>query len=102
MKYKNWIFGKDGALLRAAATGRLDLIEELISEGANLNVVSCNGYTPIHRAAQNGHTAIVEFLLNEGAIADAESSDHQTPQSLAETNGHKDIVTMLSRKQRKP
>jgi len=97
MKYENWLFGKDGALFKAAATGKLELARELIADGANINAASSTGYTPIHRAAQNGHKGMVEFLLENGADAGVESKDNQTPLKLAIQNGHADVATILKK-----
>ncbi len=95
MKYENWLFGKNGALFKASAGGKLALLKELLAEGADINVTSQNGYTPLHRACQNGHADIVGFLLSSGANATAESKDHETPLSLAVKNGRKDIESIL-------
>ena len=97
MKYENWIFGKNGALLRAAAHGNLDLVRELASAGANVNAISPNGYTPLHRAAQKGHPDIVRFLLDNGASRDVRSVDGQIPESLAIKEGHSGISAILAR-----
>lgn len=95
MKYENWLFGKDGALLRASAHGKLALAEELVSTGADVNITSSNGFTPLHRAAQHGHVTVVEFLLSKGAKLKPASKDHDTPLSLAQKNGHEDIAEIL-------
>lgn len=97
MKYENWLFGKDGALFRAAAHGRLDLTWELISMGANVNATSNNGFTPLHRASEHGHIAVVKFLLSKGANVNAKSEDGNTPLSLALRNRHKDIANLLKK-----
>jgi len=98
MKYINWLFGKDGALFRAAAMGKLDLTGELIASGANVNITSRNGYTPLHRAAQNGHEEIVALLLKHGANLRAVSNDKLLPVDLARDKGHKGIVKQLGGK----
>lgn len=97
MQYQNWLFGKDGALFHASATGNLHSVEILVSMGANVNAQSVNGYTPLHRAAQNGHKAVVEHLLIHKANANAKSVTNETPLSLAEKNKHSDIAALLSR-----
>ncbi|MBN2302790.1 MAG: ankyrin repeat domain-containing protein [Lentisphaerae bacterium] len=95
MKYVNWLFGKNGALFRAAATGQLDLVKELIANGADANVKSATGYTPLHRAAQNGHREVVEFLLECNANPNTQTKDHLTPAALAEQSQHIHIVQIL-------
>lgn len=96
MKTTTWIFGKDGALLSAASQGELDLVRELVAEGAKVNKASPNGITPLHRAAQNGHQAVVKVLLESGADPTVKSHDQSTPASLAEKNSHREIVQLLS------
>ena len=95
MKYDNWVFGKDGAFLSAAAKGRLELVKELYGLGADINTTSPNGFTALHRAAQNGHLEVVKFLLKHGAKLKAQASDKSTPLSLAQDNKHSDIAEFL-------
>ena len=95
MKEVNWLFGKDGALFQASAQGNQELAKELVADGANVNVTSSKGYTPLHRAAEYGHKDLVEFLLKNGANADAMSKQGETPLSLAEQKRHDDIVMCL-------
>ena len=97
MKYVNWLFGKDGALMYASAHGDLELARELVNDGANVNVTSRNGFTPLHRAAQNGHTDVVRWLLQCGADASARSKGKDTPLTLSRQNGHKQIVKLLEK-----
>lgn len=91
----DWLFGKDGALFRAAARGVPDMARELIDRGANVNARSNRGITPLHRAAQNGHVEIVEMLLDGGAEPDIEANDGETPLSMAESSGHDAVVSLL-------
>lgn len=39
----------------------------LIQLGANVNIQSQNGFTPLYMAAQENHDAVVSFLLANGA-----------------------------------
>ena len=98
MKFENWLFGKDGALFRAAAQGKMDLARELVSLGANVNAASKSGFTPLHRASQNGHADIVRFLVDAGANPAAESRDRKTPLMLATDSGHGEIAAFLRRR----
>ena len=98
MKYESWLFGRDGALFRAAATGRIELVRQLIAEGANVNAASRNGYTPLHRAAQNGHEAIVNILLSHNAVAGAMTANKLSPLDLATQSGHASIADLLRKK----
>jgi ankyrin repeat protein len=94
-RIKNWLFGRDGALLRAAVLGRVDLVQRLHADGANTMCSSMSGFTPLHRAAERGHRDVVEFLIQHGADPVAEADDGSTPVSLAEKNGHHDIAALL-------
>ncbi|OGT43166.1 MAG: hypothetical protein A3F42_04485 [Gammaproteobacteria bacterium RIFCSPHIGHO2_12_FULL_37_34] len=59
-------------LLWAAAKGRAEVVDYLISKGANLNVSSNHpggkdhGKTPLYWAADNGYSGVVETLLKHG------------------------------------
>jgi ankyrin repeat protein len=98
MKHKSWLFGKNGAFFRAAVLGDQKLVEELARAGADINVASSKGFTPLHRAAQHGHIQTVEFLLREGADPSATAKDGSTPLSLAEQCGQRSISDLLRRK----
>ena len=45
----------------------VDLVADLIKEGANVNEKGYDGWTSLHAASQNGHAAVVQTLLELGA-----------------------------------
>ena len=96
MKYENWVFGKDGALLSACAQGRDDLVRSLLAEGASPNVTSPNGFTALHRAAENGHAQIVSLLLTNGAKADTVAADGTSPASAPKEHGYDSIAEEIA------
>lgn len=49
------------------ATWKLFL--ELLKHGADVEIASKNGFTPIHTGAKEGHTEVTRELLNHGAGA---------------------------------
>ena len=58
------------ALHQATFQGRLDIVEYLVTEGANVNIRSGNkslGRSALHFAVENGFTEIVEYLVEHGA-----------------------------------
>ncbi len=57
-------------LLVAAVSGRKEIIELLIREGADVNA-KVNGVTPLHQAAFRSHKEIAELLIANGADLNA-------------------------------
>ncbi|MEI6025082.1 MAG: ankyrin repeat domain-containing protein [Betaproteobacteria bacterium] len=97
--------GNQTALTVAAARGNCPMCSLLLKLGADLNVVSDSGYTPLMWSLANGASEdAAELLLKAGANPDpdAESriaiSTSTTPLILASTNGMTAIVkAMLKR-----
>ena len=54
------------ALMLAAQTGHLSVVEDLIAGGANVDQASNNGMTTLMFAALNGHLSIVKELIMHG------------------------------------
>ena len=55
------------AMQCAAATGRFEIAEYLIGQGAQVNLVAGYYGSPLQAAALRGHTALVSLLLSSGA-----------------------------------
>lgn len=55
------------ALHRAVLRGHMDIVDLLISNGANVDLKSESGDTALHYAAQKNHIGIAEMLLKNGA-----------------------------------
>jgi ankyrin repeat protein len=51
------------ALNVAAQKGHLEVLRELLSHGADMNIAKGNGMTPINAASQNSHIKVVRKLL---------------------------------------
>jgi ankyrin repeat protein len=51
----------------ACRNGHLDVVEELLKAGANVNAVENYGFTPLHEAAENGRLAVAQTLIEGGA-----------------------------------
>ena len=54
-------------LQEASFYGNVDLVEELLARGADVNETHY-GWTPLHLARQNDHTGVVWLLLAAGAV----------------------------------
>jgi ankyrin repeat protein len=72
-------------VLWGAATGPIEVLEELLKKGADPNVQypRLTGNTPLHMAAWSGLTAEVELLLRYGANPAIPNGEGQTPLDVA-------------------
>ena len=75
--------------MKAAATGRLELLLALLLDGAQIEARSADGSTALRWAVIQGHLQVVKALLKAGAHA--ERLDKQ----LAEQLGHSQIADIL-------
>ncbi len=97
--------GEDGItpLFAAAESGKMNVVEYLISKGADVKVKNANGNavlgqegdTPLHGAATCGHADLAGLLITKGADVDARGIYDETPLIRAATNGHADVVGLL-------
>ena len=51
----------------ATRSGRKDIVELLIAKGADVNVRTKGGRTPLDLAKRRGYTEIIELLREHGA-----------------------------------
>jgi len=82
-------------LHKAAAEADLERVKSLISDGANVNAESNEGWTALHRAAVFGHTDVVKLLLGHGADVTTVNMWGWTPLHSAALYGHKAVVELL-------
>ena len=85
----------ENALMMAALRGHLDLVQQLIQRGAQVNKP---GWAPLHYAATySGESAlaIVRLLLEHHAYVDAESPNGSTPLMMAAQYGTEPVVQLL-------
>jgi hypothetical protein len=74
-------------LLHAAAQGGLvEVVRQMIAQGADVNAVMHGEWMPLHAAARNGGGEIVAMLLENGARIDAKTDHAVTPLMLAPSN----------------
>ncbi|WP_165227137.1 ankyrin repeat domain-containing protein [Aquisphaera insulae] len=79
----------------AAEKGPRELVQSLLTAGANVEEADPNGQTPIFRAAEAGHADIVRDLIAAGARVDLKDHNRQTPLELAAQGGNPDCVRAL-------
>ena len=66
-------------LHKAASGGYDDIVDILLSRGADPNSSDINGATALHYAAKHGHCSVGLFLLTCGADINAQKVDGFTP-----------------------
>jgi len=83
------------ALVTAADQGHYEFVRALISAGADVNISTQFGDTPLIAAARHGHDAIIELLLAHGADVNMQDRDGDTPLSVAIHHGRESTVALL-------
>lgn len=83
------------AMTWAAFAGRVDILDLLLSNGANIEGKGSDDRTAIGWAASLGRREAFDFLLKNGASLDAPDAFGDRPRDLALRNGHTDIVTAI-------
>lgn len=84
------------APIHAAVAGKnAEVIDLILSSGADVNARQQQGWTAIHSAAMHGDLALLEKLLARGADPTVKSDDGKTPLDLARERGHDPIIARL-------
>ena len=76
----------DRSVLHKAAyySGSATLLENLITQGADVNARDKGAWTPLHLAAKNGHVEALQILLENGANMHVKDIKHGwTPLHIA-------------------
>lgn len=74
---------------------RAQVVKLLIQRGADINVASEEGITPLHCAAEFGNTEAIRLLIKAGANLNALDKDEETPLCKAIRNDHVEAVKLL-------
>jgi len=90
---------KNSPIFVAARNNKLEILNELIANGADPDAKNLDGITPLMIAADMGHVSIVEALLEAGADKYIESEDIEsegyTALDMAKDGEHSEIVRIL-------
>jgi ankyrin repeat protein len=90
VQHKKWTRNdKNNALRCAAAYGHVEMVQCLVSQGAD--VISLDNYA-LRCAAENGHLKVVQYLVSQGADV---PSHHNYAVQRAVYNGHLEVVQYL-------
>ncbi|KAM4532215.1 KN motif and ankyrin repeat domains 1-like [Fundulus diaphanus] len=84
------------ALMLAVSHGRMDMVQALLAQGAQVNVQDDEGSTALMCASEHGHADIVKLLLAQpDCDATLTDSDDSSALSIALEAGHNDIAVLL-------
>lgn len=87
--------GLETPLHVAAKFNRLDVVDVLVTAGANIDAINGDRTTPLFIASFIGHVDMVHLFLNRGANVEIADGRASTPLHAAATNGHVAIVAAL-------
>ena len=82
-------------LWHIAGSGDLEQLDELLTQGADVNAGDRTGVTALMRAAYHGQLAMVRALIGYGADPTAKDRSGLTALMMAEYGGHDEIVDAL-------
>jgi ankyrin repeat protein len=83
-------------LYLASEGGHEEVVNLLITNGADINAQDVLGYTPLHRATLRHHVNVVEILLaNSANVNVVSSSGYGTPLHIASYIGNRKLVELL-------
>ncbi|CAH0549306.1 unnamed protein product [Brassicogethes aeneus] len=84
------------ALHVAAATGNVEIVNVLVSNGADIDAQDINGKSPLIYAVRKNHTETAKFLINKGADVNLRGSkDNATALHDAAATGNVEIAKVL-------
>ncbi|XP_048257896.1 palmitoyltransferase AKR1-like [Haliotis rufescens] len=80
----------------AAYGGHRDVVELLVSEGADVSLVTGHSYNTLHYACWGGHLETVKFVLSLHVVdIDARNNRGLTAADLARRRGHTRVLDLL-------
>ncbi|XP_048258039.1 ankyrin repeat domain-containing protein 50-like [Haliotis rufescens] len=83
-------------VMRAAWIGHTDVVELLVSKGADVSLVDKDGDNTLHFACIGGHLETVEFVLSLNVVdINSRGRGSMTPAMWATQYGHTDVVALL-------
>ena len=94
-KDQDLIKDKGEPLRNAAEHGNIHAVKCLVNFGADVNMKSATGVTPLLLACKGNHLDIVDILLKYAANVNVETDQNETPLSASCTNGNLQIVNSL-------
>ncbi|XP_046341569.2 ankyrin repeat and KH domain-containing protein mask-like isoform X2 [Haliotis rufescens] len=83
-------------VMRAAMGGHRDVVELLVSKGADVSLMDKDGDSILHLACGGGHMETVRFVLSLNVVdINSRGLKSTTPMMRAAVGGHRDVVELL-------
>lgn len=82
--------------MRAALVDDRDLLELMISFGADVNARTLRGYTPLMMAALHNHIHVLQALLAAAADPSLRDCDGRAARDLARSTAASELLTYTS------
>lgn len=79
----------------ASSAGHVEMVEALISRGAEVNATNHNGQSCLHYAASRDRLDVARVLLDKGAEVNARDKMGSCPLHRAASRGHVKMVQLL-------
>ena len=79
----------------AAKHGQLDLLEQMLVDGVEINARDAGGRTLLHWAVENDHTEAVRLLLRYGADRTVTDRARRTAYQLAKKRGNPQVLRLF-------
>lgn len=79
----------------ATIEGKIEKVESMVNDGADINTRDDYGRTALHFAAAKNHTIDMRILIGLGANINAQDNQGRTPLMYAAADGKKEAVVLL-------
>lgn len=86
----------------AVENGHENVVQHLLTQGANADAESADGRTPLQLALESGNESIAQLLILRGADLNANFASGETPLSVAVGNHWTSLVQLLLREKANP
>jgi ankyrin repeat protein len=80
----------------AAKHGQLDLLEQMLVDGVEINAKDASGRTLLHWAVENDHVDAVRLLLKYGADRSITDRSRNTAYQLARKRGNPAVLNLFN------